>query len=108
VRRAAPQVLIRVTRRLILPIAVTRRPESVGRSTLADTTVVSARTFPSRSSLASVALASSASLSCSIAPLPHLVVIFIRVVGCGTLPSMPIRVNSRHPIESATSAHSDS
>jgi hypothetical protein len=36
------------------------------------------------------------------------VVIFIRVVGCGTRPSIPIRLNSRHPIESVTSAHSDS
>jgi hypothetical protein len=36
------------------------------------------------------------------AVVPHRVVIFIRVVGCGTRPSMPIRQNSRQPIESAT------
>ncbi|ROP27574.1 hypothetical protein EDD30_0255 [Couchioplanes caeruleus] len=90
------------------PIAFASRPESVGRCTLAVTTVVSARTRPTRSSFASAALASSASLSCSITSLPHRVVIFIRVVGCGTRPSSPIRQNNRHPIESATSAHNDS
>jgi hypothetical protein len=63
VRPAAPAALIRATRRLILVTAWASRPESVGRSTLADTTVVSARTFPTRSSFASCTLASSASLS---------------------------------------------
>jgi hypothetical protein len=58
--------------------------------------------------LACAALASSASLSCSITSLPHRVVIFIRVVGCGTFPSIPIRANIRHEIESATSAQTAS
>jgi len=33
------------------------------------------------------------------------VVIFIRVVGCGTSPSMSMRQNRRHEMESATSAN---
>jgi len=75
---------------------------------LADTTVVSARTFPVFTSLASHALASTSSLSAAIACSPHRVVIFIRVVGCGNRASMSMRQNRRHEMESATSAYSDS
>jgi hypothetical protein len=71
VRRAAPTALIRPIWRFIAPIAPAGGPTSVGRCTLADTTVVSARTFPTRSSFALFALASNASLSCSITSLPH-------------------------------------
>ena len=45
-RRAPPAVLIRPTSLPINVTACTSRPESVGYSTLADTTVVSERTFP--------------------------------------------------------------
>ena len=107
-RGAAPAALIRRTSLPIFITAWASRPESVGYSTLADTTVVSARTFPVFTTFASTALASSASLSASTVPSPHRVVIFIRVVGCGTRPSMSIRQNRRHEIESATSRHSDS
>jgi hypothetical protein len=72
---------------------------------LADTTVVSARTFPVFTNFACTALASSSSLSCATACSPHRVVIFIRVVGCGSFPSMSMRQNRRHEIESVTSAH---
>ena len=58
--------------------------------------------------LRSAALANSASLSPSTAALPHQVVSFINVVGCGTDPSRPIRQNRRQVIESLTSRHSDS
>jgi hypothetical protein len=61
--------------------------------------------FPVFTSLASTALASNASFSSSTVAAPHLVVIFIKVVGCGTMPSMSIRQNRRHEIESATSRH---
>jgi hypothetical protein len=37
---------------------------------------------------------------------PHRVVIFISAVGCGTRPSMSMRQNRRHEIESATSRQS--
>ncbi len=81
----------------------------IGRGdTLAGTTVVSARTRLVRSSFASAALASSASLSPSTVTDPHLVVSFINVVGCGTDPPNPIRQNRRQVIESASSRHSDS
>jgi hypothetical protein len=84
VRVAPPAVLIRPTS---LPIRVTAwasRPESVGYSTLADTTVVSARTFPVFTNFAASARASSASLSPSTGPSPHRVAIFDRVDGGGT------------------------
>jgi hypothetical protein len=61
-----------------------------------------------RSSFACAALASNASLSPSTATLPHRVVSFINVAGCGTCPSNGIRQNRRQVIESDTSRHSDS
>jgi len=67
--------------------------------------VVSARTRLVRSSLASAASASSASLQPSTATVPQRVVSFINVVGCGTLPSIGIRQNLRQVIESLTSLH---
>jgi hypothetical protein len=67
--------------------------------------VVSARSRVVRSSLASAALASSASLQPSTAVVPQRVVSFINVVGCGTCPSNGIRQNRRQLIESATSRH---
>jgi hypothetical protein len=67
--------------------------------------VVSARNRPVRSSFASAALASKASLQPSTATVPQRVVSFISVVGCGTRPSSGIRQNRRHVIESATSRH---
>jgi hypothetical protein len=70
--------------------------------------VVSARSREVRSSFAPAALASSASFRPSTATLPHRVVSFISVVGCGTRPSSGIRQNRRHVIESLTSAHKDS
>ncbi len=69
------------------------------------TTVVSARNLVVRSTLASVALASSASFSPSTAAAPQRVVSFINVVGCATDPSKEIRQNRRHVIESLTSRH---
>jgi hypothetical protein len=50
-------------------------------------------------------LASSASLHPSTAAVPHRVISFIGVVGCGTRPSIGIRQNRRQVIESETSAH---
>ena len=67
--------------------------------------MVSARSREVRSSFAPAALASSASFSPATAPLPHRVVSFISVVGCGTVPSSGIRQNRRQLIESLTSAH---
>jgi len=67
--------------------------------------VVSTRTRLVRSSFASAALASSASLRPSTAAVPHRVVSFISVVGCGTDPSNGIRQNRRQVIESDTSRH---
>ena len=61
--------------------------------------------IPVFTNIASTALANNASLRASTVASPHRVVIFIRGVACGTVPSMPIRQNSRHEIESATSAH---
>jgi len=61
-----------------------------------------------RNSFASAAFANSASLSPATAALPHRVVSFINVVGCGTAPSSGIRQNLRQVIESATSRHNDS
>jgi hypothetical protein len=72
---------------------------------LAGTTVVSARSRDVRSSFASAAFASSASLQPAIAALPQRVVSFISDVGCGTLLSIGIRQNRRQVIESLTSAH---
>jgi hypothetical protein len=68
--------------------------------------VVSARSRLVRSSFASAALASSASLHPSTAAVPQRVVSFIRVVGCGTWPSSGIRQNRRQVIESVTSRDS--
>jgi hypothetical protein len=70
--------------------------------------VVSARTRLVRSTLASTALANSASFNASTAPCPQRVVIFINVVGCGTDPPSGIRQNRCQPIESVTSAQSRS
>jgi len=67
--------------------------------------VVSARTLSVRSSLPAAALTSSASFNAATASSPHRVVIFIRVVGCGTRMPNGIRQNRRHEIESATSRH---
>jgi hypothetical protein len=53
-------------------------------------------------------LASNASFYPSIAAVPHRVVSFINVVGCGTCPSNGIRQNRRQVIESATSRHNNS
>ncbi len=61
-----------------------------------------------RSSFASAAFANSASFNPSTAVLPHRLVNFINVVGCGTDPSSEIRQNRRQVIESVTSRHSDS
>jgi hypothetical protein len=72
---------------------------------LLGTTVVSARNVVVRSTLASVALASSASFSPSTAAGPQRVVSFINVVGCGTDPSKGIRQNRRQVNESLTSRH---
>ena len=66
---------------------------------------MSARSRVVRSSFCPAALASSASFSPSTAALPHRVVSFISVVGCGTVPSSGIRQNRRQEIESLTSAH---
>ena len=70
--------------------------------------MVSARIRWVRNSFASAALANTASLSPSTAALPHRVISFINVVGCGTDPSSGIRQNRRQVIESLTSRHSDS
>jgi hypothetical protein len=105
VRVAPPAALIRRTSLPIFVTARASRPESVGYSTLADT-VVSARTFPVFTNFASTALASSVSFNAATVASPHRVVIFIRAVGCGTRPSMSIRQNRRHEIESLTSRHS--
>ncbi len=67
--------------------------------------MVSARTRLVRRSLASAALASSASLHPCTAAIPQRVVSFINVVGCGTFPSIGIRQNRRHVIESLPSRH---
>jgi hypothetical protein len=67
--------------------------------------VVSTRTRAVRSSLFWAALAHSASFSPATASSPHRLVSFISVVGCGTRPSIGIRQNRRHVIESLTSAH---
>ncbi len=67
--------------------------------------MVSARSREVRSSFACAALASSASFSPPAATVPHRVVSFISVVGCGTFPSSGIRQNRRQVVESLTSAH---
>jgi hypothetical protein len=61
-----------------------------------------------RNTFASTALAIKASLSPATAALPHRVLSFINVVGCGTDPSKGIRQNRRQVIESDTSRHNDS
>jgi hypothetical protein len=70
--------------------------------------VVSARTRLVRNTFASTAVANNASLSPATAALPHRVLSFINVVGCGTDPSNGIRQNRRQVIESLTSRHNDS
>jgi hypothetical protein len=55
--------------------------------------------------MASRAVTHSASFSPATAASPHRVVSFISVVGCGTVPSRPIRQNRRREIESLTSAY---
>jgi hypothetical protein len=67
--------------------------------------VVSDRSRDVRNSFCPAALASKASFRPCTAALPHRLVSFISVVGCGTLPSSGIRQNRRHVIESETSAH---
>jgi hypothetical protein len=83
-------------------------PESVGYTTSASTTVVSARTLSVLTTLASAALASRASLSPATAASPQREVIFISVVGWGTSWSRGTRQKRRHAIESATSRQSGS
>ena len=102
---APPAACTRRTVRTSLPTALAASPESVGYATFAGITVVSAGTRAVRSSLFPAAFAHSASFSPATAPSPHRVVSFISVVGCGTLPSIGIRQNRRHEIESLTSAH---
>ena len=102
---APPATFTRRAARTNLPTALASSPASVGLGMFAAITVVSARTRAVRSSLASAALAHSASFSPATAPSPHRVVSFISVVGCGTLASKPIRQNRRQEIESLTSAH---
>ena len=70
------------------------RDESDGYATFASTTVVSARTRFVLRTFASTALANSASFSSLTASSPQRVVIFINVVGCGTLPPSGIRQNA--------------
>src|ERR1700730_17350406 len=82
--------------------------ESDGYATFASTTVVSARTRFVLSTFASTAFANSASFKLFTAASPHRVVIFINVVGCGTLPPRGIRQNRDQLIESATSRHNGS
>ena len=108
VRTAPPAAWIRLTLTPIRRTALANRPESVGYATFAGTTVVSARTRLVRNTFASTALTSNASFNPSTAALPHRVVSFISVVGCGTAPSNGIRQNRRHVIESVTSRHNDS
>ena len=88
--------------------ALANKPESVGYATFAETTVVSTRIRVHRSSFASAAFANRASFNPSTAAEPHRAVSFIRVVGCGTGWSIPIRQNCRQVIESDTSRHNDS
>ena len=107
-RTAPPASWIRRPAVPIRRIALASKPESVGYDTFAGTTVVSARTRLVRNTFPSAALASSASFSPLTAVLPHRVVSFINVVGCGTAPSSGIRQNRRQVIESLTSRHSDS
>ena len=70
--------------------------------------MVSARTLLVFKTLAASALASSASFKPSTADDPHRVVIFINVVGCGTVVPNGIRQKRCHEIESATSRHKGS
>jgi hypothetical protein len=84
------------------------KPESVGYATLASTTVVSARTRVVLIRRAALALASSASFNPSTAVGPHWVVIFISVVGCGTVVPNGTRAKRCQEIEAATSRHNGS
>ena len=70
--------------------------------------MVSARTRFVFNTLASAAFANNASFKSLIACSPQRVVIFINVVGCGTLPPSGIRAKRDQLIESATSRHSGS
>ena len=108
VRTAPPAAWIRCPVVPIRRIALASRPESVGYATFAGTTVVSARTRLVRNTFASAAFASNASFNPFTAVLPHRVVSFINVVGCGTAPSSGIRQNRRQVNESLTSRHNDS
>jgi hypothetical protein len=85
--------------------ALASKPESVGYATSAGTTVVSARNWVVRSSLACAAFSSSASLYPATAASPQRVISFINVVGCGPRPSSGIRQNRRQVIESLTSRY---
>jgi hypothetical protein len=75
---------------------------------LAGTTVVSARTRLAFKTLAEAALAKRASFRPSTADEPQRVVIFISVVGCGTVTPRGIRQKRCQEMESATSRHSGS
>ena len=84
VRHANPAALIRRTVPASFATPLASNPESVGYATSASTTVVSARTRVTLSTLAAAALATNASFSPSTASGPQRVVICINVVGCGT------------------------
>jgi len=92
----------------ILATPLASNPESVGYTTSASTTVVSARTRLVLRTFAAAALASSVSFNPSTAAVPQRVVIFIKVVGCATVPPSGIRQNRCQEIESATSRHNGS
>lgn len=70
--------------------------------------MVSARTLLVFKTLAAWALANNASLRPSTADDPHRVVVFIKVLGCGTAVPRGIRQKRCHEIESATSRHKGS
>jgi len=80
-----------------------RSEASVERTTLASTTVVSARTLSKRTTLAATALARSDSLSWVTVFYPQGLVIFMCVVGCGTASVYRMRQSRRHARESVTS-----
>jgi hypothetical protein len=106
VRDANPTAFRHCTERAICATPFASSDESDGYDTFASTTVVSARNRFVFNTLASCAIASSASFNASTACWPQRVVIFINVVGCGTRPPSGIRQNRCHLIESVTSRHS--
>jgi hypothetical protein len=106
VRVAPPAARTRRTWLAMRPTALASNPESVGYSTSAATTVVSARTRLVLNTLWSTALAHNASLSCSTVCAPQRDVSFSNVVGCGTAAPSGMRQNRRQLIESVTSRHS--